>query len=307
MIGKLRRVPLREVWRHETLDFTRWLEENIDVVNDVTGLYLTSVQREQAAGTFSVDLVAEDESGDLVIIENQLEKSDHGHLGQLITYLTAFEAKTAIWIVSEPRPEHTAAITWLNQTTPASFYLLKVEAVRIGESPPAPLFTLIVGPSEEGRQVGQTKVEWAKYQEQLERFWAQLLDKAGTRTDLFADMPPTKGNWLAKRLGTSGLYLAFVVSANGGRVELYVDYNETETNKRVFDQLHEAREEIGHRLGEMLTWDRRDGGVISKIEWHLPVKGYKHEASWPETQETMIDAMIRFEAALRPQLEQVRI
>jgi RecB family endonuclease NucS len=70
MIGKLRRVPLREVWRHEALDFTRWLEENIDVVNDVTGLYLTSVEREQAAGTFSVDLVAEDESGDLVIIEN---------------------------------------------------------------------------------------------------------------------------------------------------------------------------------------------------------------------------------------------
>jgi hypothetical protein len=178
-----------------------------------------------------------------------------------------------------------------------------VEAVRIGESPPAPLFTLIVGPSEEGRQVGQTKVEWAKYQEQLERFWAQLLDKTRTQTNIFADVSPSKGNWLAKRLGTSGLYLAFVVSASGGRVELYVDYHDAETNKRVFDQLYEAREEIGQRLGEMLTWDRREGSHICKIEWHLPVKGYRHEASWGETQETMIDAMIRFEAALRPHVD----
>ena len=111
MIGKLQRVPLREVWRHEALDFTRWLEDNYDVLNDILDITLSNVEREQAAGAFNVDLVAEDGSGSLVVIENQLEKSDHDHLGKLITYLTALEARTAIWIVSEPRPEHVRAIS----------------------------------------------------------------------------------------------------------------------------------------------------------------------------------------------------
>lgn len=110
-IGKLERVPLKEVWKHEALEFTKWLEENIDVLNDVLDINLSSVEREQSAGSFSVDLVAEDEAGDLVVIENQLGKSEHDHLGKLITYLTALEAKTAIWIVTDPRPEHVRAVS----------------------------------------------------------------------------------------------------------------------------------------------------------------------------------------------------
>lgn len=89
MIGKIVRVPLREVWRHEAHDFTRWIEDNIDVLSDVIDLELATAEREQAAGTFSVDVVAEDAQGNPVVIENQLEKSDHDHLGKLITYLTS--------------------------------------------------------------------------------------------------------------------------------------------------------------------------------------------------------------------------
>ena len=98
MIEKIVRVPLRDVWRHEALDFTKWLQENIDVLNDVLGLSLISAESEQSAGNFNVDLVAEDEGGNTTIIENQLEKSDHDHLGKVITYLTALDAKNAIWI-----------------------------------------------------------------------------------------------------------------------------------------------------------------------------------------------------------------
>lgn len=154
MIGKLERVPLREVWKHEALGFTTWLQDNLDVLNDVLDITLSNAEREGSAGTFSVDLIAENGTGNPVIIENQLEKSDHDHLGKIITYLTALEAKTAIWIVSDPRPEHVRAISWLNESSAAGFYLLKVEAVKIGESPAAPLLTLIVGPSEESREVG---------------------------------------------------------------------------------------------------------------------------------------------------------
>jgi hypothetical protein len=138
MIGKIQRVPLREVWKHEALDLTKWLQDNIEVLNEPLDLSLSNAEREQSAGDFNVDLVAEDEDGSLVVIENQLEKSDHAHLGKLITYLTAIGAKKAVWIVAEPRPEHVAAITWLNEGAAAAFYLLKIEGIRISGSDPAP-------------------------------------------------------------------------------------------------------------------------------------------------------------------------
>ena len=126
MIGKIKRVALREVWKHEALDFTQWLQDNIDVLNEVIDINLSNAEREQSAGSFNVDIVAEDDSGDPVVIENQLEKSDHNHLGKIITYLVAIGAKTAIWIVADPRPEHVSSINWLNESSSANFYLLKI-------------------------------------------------------------------------------------------------------------------------------------------------------------------------------------
>jgi hypothetical protein len=141
MIGKISRRPLREVWRHEERDFTVWLRDNIDVLTEQLGFELVNAEREQAAGNFSVDIVAETVDGRRVVIENQLERSDHDHLGKLLTYLASFEASVAIWIVSEPRPEHVLAITWLNQANLVDFYLFKVEAVVIGDSAAAPLLS----------------------------------------------------------------------------------------------------------------------------------------------------------------------
>ena len=139
-IAKIERVPLRDVWKHEAYDFTKWLEENIDVLSDAIGRDIENVERERKTeSTFSVDLVAEGNDGSSIIIENQLEKSNHDHLGKLITYLTAMQAKVAIWIVADPRPEHVAAMSWLNESSSADFFLVKIEAIRIDSSPPAPL------------------------------------------------------------------------------------------------------------------------------------------------------------------------
>ena len=110
MIGKIQRARLRDVWPNEAHDFTPWLQENIEELGEVTNLKLSAVEREQSAGSFNVDLVAESDSG-LVVIENQLEKSDHDHLGKVLTYLAQLGANTAIWVVSDPRPEHVTAIS----------------------------------------------------------------------------------------------------------------------------------------------------------------------------------------------------
>ena len=239
MIGKIQRVPLREVWRHEALDFTRWLQENLDVLSTQLDLTLTNAEREKSAGDFNVDLIAEDDSGNPVVIENQLEKSNHDHLGKLITYLVAVGAKTAIWIVSDPRPEHVSAITWLNETAAASFYLLKIEGIRIGESEPAPLLTLIVGPSEEGREIGETKKHLAdRYGHRL-RFWTDLLDRAKGKTKLHSTISPGQHSWISTGAGQRGLSFVYVIRQHEGGVELYIDKGQGSEgeNKAIFDRL----------------------------------------------------------------------
>ena len=222
MIGKIERMQLRDIWKHEAYDFTTWLQDNIDVLNDALGLSLSNPEREQSAGSFSVDLVAEDESGNPVIIENQLEKSNHDHLGKLITYLTAIGAKTAIWIVSDPRPEHVGAISWLNESSSANFHLVKVEGIRIGNSEPAPLLTLIVGPSDESRAVGEKKKEIAERYKIRYKFWKELLEKSKEKTKLHSQISPGQHNWIGTSAGKSGLGFNYVIRQHEGQVELYI-------------------------------------------------------------------------------------
>ncbi len=309
-IGKLQRVPLRDVWPHEALDFTGWLYENIEVLNEAIGLGLTAVEKERSAGDFQVDILAEDESGAPVVIENQLEKSDHDHLGKLITYFTALDAKTAIWIVSEPRPEHINAITWLNESPAGSFYLLQVEAVRIGESWPAPLLTLIVGPSEEGREIGQKKKEWAERERLRYEFWSQLLDRARDRTNLHANISPSRNNWAAAGAGVSGLRFSYVIWEHESRVELYIDRGKgkAEETARTFESLQASRHEIEAAFGGELSWEPLEGRRACRIAKYIDHGGYRDpEERWDEIQDVMIDNMIRLEAALRPHIERLDV
>src|SRR6266542_4494240 len=114
-IGKLEKVQIRELWKHEEHGFSAWLTANLDALSDALGFGLAEAQREVRVGAFEVDLVAEDDNGSRVIIENQLEATDHDHLGKILTYLTNLEAKTAVWITKAPRPEHVKAVAWLNE------------------------------------------------------------------------------------------------------------------------------------------------------------------------------------------------
>lgn len=302
MIGKIQRVPLREVWRHEALDFTAWLTENTDVLSDVLDLNLSNAEREQAAGSFSVDILAEDEAGNPVIIENQLERSDHDHLGKLITYLTAYNAKTAVWIVSDPRPEHVRAVSWLNESTDASFYLLKVEAIRIGESAAAPLLTVIVGPSEESREVGEVKRDLADRHHIRHEFWTKLLDYAKSKTRLHYNISPSFRSYVTTSARRPGFGYTYVVNQRETRVELYIDPNRDDVNesKAIFDQLESHKEQIEEAFGGSLEWERLEEKRACKIAKRLRIGGYRDEELYPQIFEATVDAMIRLERALRP-------
>jgi len=308
-IARVERIALREVWRHEAYDFTHWLQDNIEVLNEALGLSLSSPEREQAAGSFSADLVAEDESGSLVVIENQLERSDHDHLGKLITYSVAMDARTAIWIVADPRPEHIGAVNWLNESSSADFYLVKVEAIRIGESLPAPLLTLITGPSAEGREVGQTKKHMAERDAIRREFWTTLLHRARSRTKLHANISPGRENWISTTAGRSGCSFNYVIRQHDGQVELYIDRGRDadEENTRIFDLLVEHKGEIEAQMGESLEWQRLDGRRACRIRKVVAKGGYRDRDRWPEIQVAMIDSMIKLARALKPHFSRLDV
>ena len=309
LIGKIERVPLRDVWPHEAHSLTRWLEQNPDVLNDVLGLTLASVERERSAGSFSVDLVAEDETGRVVVIENQLERSDHDHLGKLITYTAMMDAQVAVWIVAEPRAEHVRAVSWLNgSSAPSEFYLLKIEGIQIAGSPPAPLLTLIVGPSEETRVAGDTKRDLAERHVKRREFWTELLDRARPRTHLHSGVSPGYATYLCTSAGTSGLSYCYVITQHGSRVELYVDRGagSEEVNTRIFQELFANRDEIEVSFGGPMDWQALETKRACRIRVDLD-GGYRDDERWPEIQDAMIDSMIRFEAALKPLIDALAI
>jgi hypothetical protein len=309
-IGKLERVALREVWVHEAHDFTQWLQQNIDVLNSALDLNLVNVDREQTAGSFSIDLVAEDEGGGTVIIENQLEKSNHDHLGKLVTYLSGMSAKAAIWIVSDPRPEHVAAVAWLNESGSAAFYMVKVEAVRIGESPAAPLFTLIVGPSDETKDVGQTKKEIAERYGIRKRWWTMLIERSAKVNKLHAHITPGEYSWIGTSSGIRGLNFNYVVTQDECAAELYIDRGKdaTEENKAIFNQLFAHKDEINAAFGEPLSWEPLEGKRACRIRHTQTGGGYRSpEDRWPILQDAIIKDMDRLEKALRPHLKQLKL
>lgn len=303
-IGKIVRVPLREVWRHEALGLTTWLERNIDVINDIVGLEFANAEREKAVGDFNVDLTAEDRDGDLVVIENQLGRSDHDHLGKLLTYLSNMNAKVAIWIVANPRAEHIKAVSWINESSLADFYLLKLEAIKIGDSEPAPLLTLIAGPSEESRRVGETKKELSERHILRGKWWTQLLDKAKKRTKLHATISPGKNNWVGAGAGKSGLAYNYYVLQHGTGIELYIDTDDKDENKRIFNRLYKEKSNIETMFGDDLSWQRQDNKRASLIAKYYDDGGYRdHEDEWPKLQDRLINAMISFHRAISPHLK----
>lgn len=182
-IGRIERVSLRALWKHEAHDFTPWLAKNIDLLNQSLPFDIDpdTIDREASAGDFSVDMVGDTITDDgksaKVVIENQLEQTNHDHLGKLLTYLSAYQADKAIWIAAEARPEHAQAVQWLNDNAKVDAYLFQVEALKIGDSLAAPLFTQIVGPSALSKKAKARRQADSVRDGQLAAYWDILLPR----------------------------------------------------------------------------------------------------------------------------------
>ena len=307
-IAQLTHVPLRELWKHEANDFTCWLAGNLDYLEEPTGLKLQLEEREASVGNFAADILAMDTDGNVVVIENQLEKTDHDHLGKLLTYMVNLDAKIAIWITSQPRLEHEKVVQWLNGILPddSSVYLVQIEAFRIEDSPAAAKFTLISGPSEESRAFGAKRKKIAESSQLQLEFWGSLLEKVREKTTLHANIRPAKGNWISTGAGKSGFGYGYVILKDSGRVELYIDTGNKDTNKTYFDKLHSHKKEIESGFGAPLRWERLDDKRASRIAYDIEGKGgLRNKENWTELQDAMIDAMIRLEKTFNPHIQKL--
>ena len=308
-IGRPKRVPLRQLWKNEE-EFSDWLEQSIDALSEELGMSLSPERREKDAGSFQVDLVARDGDGNLVVIENQLEPTDHDHLGKLITYLTNLEAKTAIWITSEPRPEHIKAIGWINELVPpdTAFYLVRLEAYQIGDSEPAPFFDVIMQPSAEARDIGKQKEDLAQRHVLRLKFWAQLLARAKEKgVMVHSARSPSKDHWLSAGAGKSGLSFNYVVwREEKTAVELSIDTGDKSETKHIFDQLCVHRKEIEADFGHELMWERLEEKRGARIRYIMREGGLGDESNWIPMQDAMIGAMEGLSKAMKPRIQVLR-
>ncbi len=268
--------------------------------------------RESQVGSFSCDLTCQGPNGTRVVIENQLEKTDHDHLGKVLTYVANLDAKIAIWISTEPRAEHIRTIQWLNEITPAdaSFLLVKLAAYRIsGSESAAPLFTVIVGSEiAESKQIGEEKKDLAGRHILRLKFWEGLLDRAKKRgVMLHAQRAPSKDLWLGAgagvRAGVSYTYLVWMHQETG--VEFYIGNEDNFENKRIFDALYSHKAEIESAFGKPLQWDRGEEQKFSRSRFVLKQGGLMEEEKWPEIQDATISAMDNLAKALKPFLSKI--
>ncbi|MCX7001435.1 MAG: DUF4268 domain-containing protein [Candidatus Sumerlaeota bacterium] len=310
-IGRLEIVPIRKVFSKEAQHFTTWMEHHIEDLSERLNIELSVVQREKEVGEFNVDLFCEDKDGHAVIIENQLGRTDHDHLGKLLTYLVNLEASTAIWVTSDPRPEHQKVIDWLNEATGAdiSFYLVKVEATKIGDSPYAPLFTVLAAPDKQSKETGKTKKEMAARHYLRREFWESLLQKSKEKTKLFSNISPSTSNWIGMGAGKSGVSFSYMILMDWAGIELYIDYDHDtgKKNKEIFDELYKQKDLIEKEFGDALDWERLDDKRACRIQKKYSQGGLLNKEIWPKIQDELLEAMIRFHKAIKPRLEIIKI
>ncbi len=270
-LGTLKRVNLRDFWKHEALHFTKWLSEaeNIALLSDEVGIGIDVRQIEASVGRFNVDILAEEENtGRKIIIENQLEVTDHSHLGQLITYAAGLEAEYVIWIVREVREEHRQAVDWLNEHTDEdiNFFLVAIELWQIDDSPPAPKFSVLSRPNEwtksvrssaKDRLLSDTATKQLEFWQEFKEFAAENYRELKLRT-------PRPRHWLTMALGRSDCHFAFCVFSrdNQIRCETYIP-----DNKELFKTFLQAKEQIEKELElkEKIDWQELPAKKASRI------------------------------------------
>lgn len=303
-LGKMKELDIRKVWAHEQYDFSKWLaaEENIKELSDTLNLALTDVETEKFVGSYRCDIICKDElTGKSVLIENQLEQTNHDHLGKIITYASGLDASVVVWIVADARQEHASAIEWLNKHTDddLAFFLIEVHAYTIGDSAPAPMFKIIEQPNDFVKSVKSIARSGEISDTQIKRqeFWNQFNDILDQRGKPFNKRKATTDHWYEVAVGSSQCHISIdlVNKEHKIRVGLWIA-----DNKELFDSMKEHQAEIEAAAGFPLEWDRLDSKKASVICATIPGLDFRKQENYPELMNKAIDMALAERAAFEP-------
>jgi len=305
-LSKLIRVPLREAWKHEASEFTPWLSEtdNLNALADALGLSeLELVATEHWVGDFKLDILCTD-GDEQVVIENQLEETDHKHLGQTIAYAAGVGAKKVIWVARSFRPEHIAALQFLNDNTTddLSFFGVQIELWRIGDSPLAPKFEVVVRPNDwarAGREQARAASSASPIKQLQQKFWIALVERLKMSAPQIRPQKPRLQHWLNNTIGRSGFGLIITANTRGERlgVELWIPGADAKTH---FANLVAQKKDIEGKLEFELDWQELPDAKGCRIATWYPNASIEDETRWDEYLEWLTQRLVRMDQVLRP-------
>lgn len=305
-LGVLRKAKLRDAWKHEANDFTPWLSEteNLNALADALGISeLALVATEHWIGDFKLDILCTD-GNDQVIIENQLEKTDHTHLGQLIAYAAGVNAKKIIWIAESFRPEHAAALQFLNDNTTEdlNFFAVQIELWRIEDSPLAPKFEVIVKPNDwmkTGREQARAAATSTPTQQLQLSFWMKLVEHLKDAAPQIRMHRPVPRSFLSSSFGRTGVDLNIASSIPGRKlwVELWLSEDRA---KDYFTVLQQKKDDIEKALDFTLSWQELNGKKTFRIATWYQDAPLTDEHRWPEYIDWITKRLIKMNDVLRP-------
>lgn len=308
-LSRLEKVPLRDAWRHESGDFTPWLAEsdNLMLLADAIGLSeLECVAVEHQVGDFKLDMLCTD-GDDQVIIENQLEKTNHTHLGQILAYAAGVGARKVIWIAESFRPEHAAALQFLNENTTEelSFFAVEVELWKIGDSPLAPKFEVVVKPNDwvkSGREQARAVTSSSTIKQLQMRFWLALIEHLNAAAPGIRPQKPRPQHWLNLSIGKAGFNLAVTANTRNERigVELYFSGSDSKKN---FADLMTHKAAIEKDIGFELDWQELPDAKACRVASWYPDASLVDESRWAEYLNWVERRLVILDRVLRPVLK----
>jgi len=259
-LGKIEKVDIREAWKTESRHFTPWLEKEIDILNETLGVEIDIIERETKIGDFNADLFGRELNLKAnVIIENQFGKTDHDHLGKLLTYSAGKDAGIIIWIAEEFRDKHRSVLDWMNESSgeDRSFFGVEIEVIKIEESKLAPNLKVVSKPNEWDKTISLEEKETTAREEQYREFWDDLFEMIREEIPNFTSARKAQPqSWMSVGAGKSGLY--YVIAFKKDRefeVGLHIDRDEASENKMYFNKLKGDKEEIEESISGDLLWD----------------------------------------------------
>lgn len=304
-LGSLKKVDVRYIWQTEAQHFTPWLAQNLDILAETLDMELEIEAQEKNVGPFRADILCRDTlDKSWVLIENQLERTDHLHLGQLLTYASGLKAVTIIWVSTHFTEEHRSALDWLNNITDDQFkfFGLEVELWQIGDSPVAPKFNIVSKPNDWSRSVGQAarQIETGTLTDikaaQLE-FWTQLAEKLKENSHIRPQKPMPQ-HWAVFRIGRSGFHMSGLHNTRDKciGVELYINHQNA---KDFYNQLYAQKNVIEAEIGHELIWKELPNKSASRIILYLRNVDPMDRSRWDEYQDWLIKYIEAFDRAFR--------